>query len=65
MFFGIISSKYLNLLISISKIFTLAPNPAASLAALVPTIPPPKTVTTAGSTPGTPLKACLTAHASF
>ena len=34
---------------------TCAPKPAAIFAALNPNIPPPKTVTTAGSTPGTPL----------
>ena len=33
---------------------TLAPNPAAILAAWVPTIPPPNTNTLAGATPGTP-----------
>jgi hypothetical protein len=33
---------------------TLAPRPAATLAALVPTIPPPRTTTCAGATPGTP-----------
>jgi alanine dehydrogenase len=52
---GIISSKYLNLSISISKILTLAPKPAANLAAFDPTTPPPMTETLAQGTPGTPL----------
>ena len=33
---------------------TSAPNPAAIQAAWVPTIPPPRISTFAGSTPGTP-----------
>src|SRR5262250_2475074 len=33
---------------------TLAPRPAATLAALAPTTPPPRMTTLAGSTPGTP-----------
>ncbi len=37
-----------------SIIITLAPNPAAIFAASVPTIPPPKIITFAGRTPGTP-----------
>lgn len=38
----------------ISAIITSAPSPAAILAALNPTIPPPNTRTFAGLTPGTP-----------
>src|SRR5437870_5634873 len=37
-----------------SRMKTLAPRPAATLAALAPTTPPPKIVTFAGATPGTP-----------
>src|SRR5439155_14128092 len=33
---------------------TFAPSPAATLAALAPTTPPPRMATLAGSTPGTP-----------
>ena len=38
----------------ISNKVTFAPMPAATLAALVPTVPPPTTTTFAGATPGTP-----------
>ncbi len=37
-----------------SRIRTLAPRPAATLAALEPTTPPPRIATSAGATPGTP-----------
>ena len=37
-----------------SRIRTLAPRPAATLAALEPTTPPPRMATSAGATPGTP-----------
>ena len=48
------SSRYCNLLGSISRIVTLAPKPTAILAALIPTIPPPIIVTFPLLTPGTP-----------
>ena len=51
---GMVSERYLNLFKFRSKIVTLAPKPAAILAACIPTMPPPKTITFAGSTPGTP-----------
>src|SRR5262249_6804278 len=37
-----------------SRMVTFAPSPAATLAALAPTTPPPRMTTFAGSTPGTP-----------
>ena len=37
-----------------SRIATAAPKPAATLAALAPTVPPPRIVIWAGCTPGTP-----------
>ena len=39
-----------------SRIVTRAPIPAAILAALVPTTPPPRMTMLAGATPGTPLR---------
>ncbi len=51
---GMMSESCLNRGKLTSIITTLAPKPAAILAACVPTIPPPKIKTLPGGTPGTP-----------
>ncbi len=50
------SSIIVTLSIPISIMVTFAPIPAATVAALVPTTPPPRIMTLAGATPGTPPK---------
>ena len=49
-----ISSNWRSRLRLRSMMVTCAPMPSAILAALVPTIPPPRITTLAGATPGTP-----------
>lgn len=48
------SSRYWRRLWFTSRMVTWAPIPRAILAALVPTVPPPRITTLAGATPGTP-----------
>ncbi len=51
---GMTSSRYRRRSRFTSISTTFAPRPAATLAALVPTMPAPSTTTFAGGTPGTP-----------